>query len=930
MAITRLFFDWSRPALSQVADYLLEHFGGTAAGQEARVIVAVPGGRAERRLLELLVNRAAARGRGLVPPQIVTVGRLPELLYRPQKPWASPLTQQLAWVKAVAQCGPQVAAELFPAAPPEGDLFAWLALGDLLGRLHRELAGEAQDFSDVAACGTRLAGFAEGARWQALATIQRCYLEVLDQQELWDKQTARLYAIRHGECRTQLPLVLVGTVDLNRSLRFMLDQVEDQVTAVIFAPPQWAGHFDEHGCLRPEAWQEQCLPLKAEQIEIADDPAGQAAAVVRAMSAYEGRFRADEIVVGVPDERLVPYVQQHLEQCDVRARYGAGRPLEQTGPYRLLEAVAAHLESRRFSTFAALVRHPAVHDWLSGQGIAGDWLTALDEYYRQRLPQAYEGLAEGTRPPLSDVDAALRRLLAGLAGPPRPLDQWAQPLLDLVVQVFGQRAYDAAIEPDRTILAACRNLREAVGQQAAIPRALLPKIDGAQAIRLALAQLRGQLVPPPNDAEAVELLGWLELPLDDAPAVILTGVNEGIIPSSLNADLFLPNGLRRALGIEDNDRRAARDAYTLALLAQSRPSLRVIAGRRTAAGDPLPPSRLLFACPDAELAQRVDRFFKGPAAAAPAAPHAGPSRSQLKVPPPDPLPLPVTSMRVTEFRDYLACPYRYYLRHVLKLGRLDDAAEELDAASFGSLAHQVLDTFGRNPAAQSHDCEVIAEFLSHTLDGLVRQRFGTPLAAVMVQVEQLRVRLRAFAGWQAAWAAQGWHIEHVETDFDGDSAWLEVDGRKMFLRGRIDRIDFNPQTGHRAVLDYKWSDTAKSPEQVHLDNGQWVDLQLPLYRHLVKGLGIEGPVELGYIVVPKDVSQVGGRMAPWTAADLDAADHTAGEVVRGVWAERFWPPALEPPAFCEDFAAICQDGQFAAAAEFAAGLADGADAEDAA
>ena len=303
MAITRLFFDWSRPALPQVADYLLENFGGAAA-EGVGVTVAVPGGRAGRRLLELLVTRAEELRRPLAPPQIVTVGHLPELLYRPQKPWASPLVQQLAWVKAVGQCGPAVVGKLFPAAPPEGDFFAWLALGDLLGRLHRELAAEAQDFGDVAACGAGLAGFGEEPRWRALAEIQQRYLRVLDELELWDMQTARLYAIRHGECRCQSPLVLVGTVELNRSLRFMLDQVEDQVTAIVFAPAELAGHFDEHGCLRPEAWQEEALPLTAPQIEIADDWAGQAAAVVRTMSAYDGRFRADEIVVGVPDERL--------------------------------------------------------------------------------------------------------------------------------------------------------------------------------------------------------------------------------------------------------------------------------------------------------------------------------------------------------------------------------------------------------------------------------------------------------------------------------------------------------------------------------------------------------------------------------------------------------------------------------------------------
>ena len=61
------------------------------------------------------------------------------------------------------------------------------------------------------------------------------------------------------------------------------------------------------------------------------------------------------------------------------------------------------------------------------------------------------------------------------------------------------------------------------------------------------------------------------------------------------------------------------------------------------------------------------------------------------------------------------------------------------------------------------------------------------------------------------------------------------------------------------IFDYKTSDTATTPEKAHRKrNGDWVDLQLPLYRHLVAGLGITGDLDMAYIVLPKDV----GREAP--------------------------------------------------------------------
>jgi ATP-dependent helicase/nuclease subunit B len=287
--------------------------------------------------------------------------------------------------------------------------------------------------------------------------------------------------------------------------------------------------------------------------------------------------------------------------------------------------------------------------------------------------------------------------------------------------------------------------------------------------------------------------------------------------------------------------------------------------------------------------------------------------SHPTIPLPQPLPEPVASMRVTEFRDYLACPYRYYLRHRLRLAAVGDDAEELDGMAFGSLAHEVFKAFGAGDAAASTDAEEILAQLSASLDGLVRRQFGgDPLSAVLVQVEQLRGRLKAWARWQAGWAAEGWRIQYVEVGEDRAKAAIAVDGREMGIRGRIDRIDFHPGKHQWVIFDYKTSDAANSPDDTHRKRGEWVDLQLPLYRHLARRLGVEGDVKLGYIVVPRDTGETGDRLAEWTEADLQSADLAVEKVIRQVWAERFWPPASPAPPGFDELDAICQVGQFSA------------------
>jgi RecB family exonuclease len=980
MAIQRVFLDWDGPALPRVVKYLAQRFGRPGELDLTGVLLALPGTRAGRRLLELLVAWAEEHGQVLQPPRTITVGGFPELLYRAKKPFADNLVQQLAWITSLKRTGAAECRKLLPSLPAEGDLAAWLALGDMLGRLHRELAADGLNFEAIADCESRFPEFREHERWQCLAMLQRRYLRTLDELDLWDQQTARLFAITHKECRAEQEIVLVGLVDLNRTQRMMLDMVAGKgdwlrrpetvepvgestatvpvpfsdsvaapVTALIFAPEDLADRFDAYGCIRPEAWVGKPLPLASEQIEVVDSPGEQAAAVLRELASWEGRYSAEQITIGMPDKRIMPHVEQHLEQAGLRAQFGVGRPVGRSTVARLLEVVADYLQSPRYSTFAALVRHPTVHDWLAKKQIAGDWLSPMDQYYSQHLPHVlgtqWLGEAEEHKP-VADVYREVQKVLEPLqcsrhtdhasmvpgAAPSgtrsvpttigetpaperRPLNQWSQPILDLLDELLGDEALDTAVEPDRSILAACSYVRAALAAYADVPMRLMPSITAADAIRLVLDEIENETIPALPDREAIEMLGWLELPLDDAPALVVTGLNEGIVPSSLNADLFLPNQLRRALGLEDNDRRCARDAYALAMLASSRKKVKVIAGRRSAEGDPLVPSRLLFACDDQTMARRVKAFFGGETLIEAASPGLlQPGKEQSGFEPPRPRPVrPINSMRVTEFRDYLACPYRYYLRHVLRLSGLGDAGEELDGAMFGSLAHTVLDEFGKGPLCGSTSPEKIAEFLDAALDEQVRRQFGeSPLPAVRVQVEQLRARLRAFSAWQAGWAVQGWRIEKTEVDVRGETAKIMVDGRPMYLRGRIDRIDLHAD-GRRTIFDYKSSDTPKKPEQTHRRAGEWIDLQLPLYRHLAAGLGIsctKGPVGLGYIVLPKDTSRVGELLAEWTDDDLRSADCAAEEVVRRVRSQTFWPPASPPPEFSEEFSAICLDAQF--------------------
>src|SRR5262249_47973609 len=153
----------------------------------------------------------------------------------------------------------------------------------------------------------------------------------------------------------------------------------------------------------------------------------------------------------------------------------------------------------------------------------------------------------------------------------------------------------AALE---TAMDALRELRD-------VPAALAPRCVPVDAIEHALATTERALLPESFDERALDVLGWLELPFDRAASMVVLGLNEGFVPAARAADPWLPDGLRRALGMPGGDARLARDKSMLAQLVARRRELVLIVGRRDARGDPVAPSRAILATSGTTLARRV-------------------------------------------------------------------------------------------------------------------------------------------------------------------------------------------------------------------------------------------------------------------------------------------------------------------------------------
>ncbi len=555
-----------------------------------------------------------------------------------------------------------------------------------------------------------------------------------------------------------------------------------------------------------------------------------------------------------------------------------------------------------------------------------EWLTLLDKYYAEHLSEGASGPWLGdskTRRRLQLLYEGVHGLFVPLAGSRRPLTDWFEPILEVLRTAYGSIETSTKHLSEQRAAAACLEIAKALGSFTSAAADLQPEVDGTTAVRLVLAQAAGMRVADDPRSGQVEMLGWLELHHDPAPAMVIAGFNDGSIPQAVLADAFLPDGLRSQLGLLSNTRRYARDAYLLEAIRRSRKHCTLVAGRAAADGEPLTPSRLLLAGKRTELPSRIIRLCDHESARRWALPRGAPpagSVSRFKVPEPPELPPAREAMSVTEFGWYLRCPYRYYLKYIKRLRVVEDAGVELNAIQFGNIAHEVLQHFGEDPSiSDSADPQEIALYLDDALENSATKTFGRrPLPAIRIQLARLRARLHAFSRHQARHRADGWTIEHCEWELPEDS-FIDVPGEeRMRIKGKIDRIDRNVHTGAWMIVDYKTSESGKRPEATHQASGArrrdsgrtWDDLQLPLYRHLAGQHGYDGEVKLAYMNLPKKPEDVAIHVARWTHFDLEEAIDVARGIVRDVRAGRFEMADDYPGHYHDDFSNICQTGVF--------------------
>jgi ATP-dependent helicase/nuclease subunit B len=893
--------DWSRPVLDAAAETLLA-FASPDNLDLSSITCVVPTRNAARRLRETLAQSAAKTQRAVLPGPVVQ----PHFFLNPPPVADRPKIANLAeifanWLHTLRHTPSATVQHLFPELPPpEQRRDPWLvSTARRLVKLRSELAENGHTIQTAAQI---IGEQNEPERWQELATLETKYLNQLKDHDRTDPDSAKIMAAESPRLPENTDtLVILATPDpvpLAVKAWEKLARSHD-VHVVVHAPESLKDCFDAWGRPLTAAWTQRTLeiPNAETNLIVCNTPNDQAQTVRRIIE--KNTEKTNLFTLGTPSENTASIVQKELDRIGVDTFNPAGMPINQTALASFTTQFANFAKTRAFEDAAECLRHPDFLQFLRLDTAGSEPIDAepvlreLANCAITHLPQTFDSLKTqaGKFPALNIACARLDELAQNSQG-----QCPANHLRDVLATVYAHRKLVRNTEDDTTFQTAAREIREAL-EWLATP--LCTKLLETTASTFVVLEklLENRSVYQEREPDAIDVLGWLELHWDDAPNLVATDINDGAVPESFSADLFLPENARKRLGLHDNDSRFVRDAYLLSAMVESRRnngSIVLLTGKFNADNDPIKPSRLLFLCPDSELPKRARKLFTDMPDDTPA-----PSRSvcwKLETP----NRRPPTRISVTALKRYLECPFRFFLENVMDMQEVDTRKSEMDAMDYGTFAHAALEPLVQNPDIISP--EEIQQVVVNALDRVIELRYGKTLSApLQIQRHTLEQRLRALAQHEAQIRSEGWRTVLAE-----EKVTLEISG--ITVSGKIDRID--RRGNDFRVLDYKTTDSEQIPEKqlfttardhtqeyarITDENGKeraWCDLQLPVYILMLRQLQPDAEsVQAGYFNLPKAVSNTGLKI--WntaTQAEIQSAENCLRGIVADISRGRFWPP----------------------------------------
>jgi ATP-dependent helicase/nuclease subunit B len=336
--------------------------------------------------------------------------------------------------------------------------------------------------------------------------------------------------------------------------------------------------------------------------------------------------------------------------------------------------------------------------------------------------------------------------------------------------------------------------------------------------------------------EDLEIIGVLESRNISFDTVIMLDVNEGVMPQAKKINPLIPLGIYDILGIpspEYNEEifryyfyrlvRSARDVHLLYVDSEEKPRSRYI---EQVIWEQEQVTQTLNAIKIDKTKYKINVHLQR------TLPAIEKTEKILNI-------IREKTFSPSAIDDYLTCPVLFYYKQILKLEEARGVSEEIESVDRGKIIHSILhDTF---------DDYINREITPPLYKGILLKMRG-----VMARYFETRetsgdyylfkkltaFKLESFLRRTIEEIENPFVLKHLETRIENT---IDIDGQRVKIKGRIDRVDYFPYNSEYVITDYKTGGIKQYPrsalkrvdfrsmEEIH----KYVNsFQLPIYIHL--------------------------------------------------------------------------------------------------
>jgi ATP-dependent helicase/nuclease subunit B len=327
----------------------------------------------------------------------------------------------------------------------------------------------------------------------------------------------------------------------------------------------------------------------------------------------------------------------------------------------------------------------------------------------------------------------------------------------------------------------------------------------------------------------LQIMGVLETRTLDFDNVILLSANENILPTGKAQHSFILYDLRKYFNMPVWDDKDAVSAYHFYRLFQRAKNIYIIHNTDQELFGNREKSRfvtqLMYELPVANKKIKIEEIvFDAGLPATDIAPE------PISIPKTGTVParmdeLSVKGLSPSLLNTYRNCSLQFYFHYVANLREPDEVKETIGADTLGTIIHRSLDEIYRPQLGQLLSAEffdLAKKKVPHTVESAFAQfysaeesSYGKNLLAKKIAVRYLQDYFTREKKNLQNNPANIPHVSELETELEYT---VEIDGKKIKLKGQADRID---KTDHLVTLiDYKTGKT----DQKELRVKEWIDI----------------------------------------------------------------------------------------------------------